>query len=352
MTAILPEKRPPIMGKYMIIWFLGKCLPSDRANSTPLKVEDRPMNTVARPMPKIPARTIGLRPITSSAESEMKLNSQTPWERTGQPCPLVYRDDLSDGKAAFLGIFADNLASFLNTFPVGKRETVDMSTYHEAAVEPDLGSVVGQVEVVHHLVHVGEDLSEHDGVDEPDDAQGCELGLGERGHLGGRSRFLVFQGAVVVKGVIIVKEAASLLMRRLRRPAGGRTAVEGHGAWSGRWGQRRERGQGPGWDTTGKHIKELVASELLDSQGELDKSFTSPYGLPFTALVMHAFQVTWTERFGRRYLGSRGMMMWTGDGGVDCSCDTGRHCIWHCRTGRDGKLAETDSEDPKQVEQV
>lgn len=91
--------------------------------------------------------------------------------------------------------------------------TVETSTYHQATVEADLGVVLGQVQVFHHLVHVGKDLGERDGVDEPDGAQGRKLSLGKRRLLGRRGRLLVLQSAVVIEGVIIVEEGAGLLAR-------------------------------------------------------------------------------------------------------------------------------------------
>ena len=45
----------------------GIHVPSDLENSTPLNVVDMPMNRVASPMPKIPRRTMGLRPMTSAS---------------------------------------------------------------------------------------------------------------------------------------------------------------------------------------------------------------------------------------------------------------------------------------------
>ena len=64
------------------------------------------------------------------------------------------------------------------------------------------------MEVLHHLVYIGEDLGEDDGVDKPDGAQGRERGYGKRRRLVGLGRLLVLESAVVVEMLIVVEEPA------------------------------------------------------------------------------------------------------------------------------------------------
>ena len=40
----------------------------------------------------------------------------------------------------------------------------------QAAVKPDTGRIVGKMEVTHHLIYVGKDLGEGNGVNETDEA--------------------------------------------------------------------------------------------------------------------------------------------------------------------------------------
>ena len=129
-------------------------------------------------------------------------------------------------------------------------------TYHHAAVEANLGVILGEVEVVHHLVHVREDLREGDGIDEADDAEGRELGLGDGSDLVGPGRFLFFEGAVAVEGVIVVEEPASLFVRRLGG-TGGVAGVDGHGAlssrgWKSDWRRAACRKWGEGYKREGR----------------------------------------------------------------------------------------------------
>lgn len=58
------------------------------------------------------------------------------------------------------------------------------ATYDETAVEADAGGVVGKMEIVHELVHIGKELGERDWFYHSDGAEGCELALWDGGGRG------------------------------------------------------------------------------------------------------------------------------------------------------------------------
>lgn len=73
-------------------------------------------------------------------------------ERTGKTSPLINREQGRDGKGAL----------------------------SQATVKTDAGRVVRKVKVGHHLIYVGKDLGEGNGVDKTDETKTYQLGFWKR----------------------------------------------------------------------------------------------------------------------------------------------------------------------------